>query len=462
MARTRSIRSGFEQRLLAQLRSSQIAPGDRIVLAFSGGPDSLALAAGLRRVAPVLDLQVLLVHVNHRMRADSDGDARKCDALAGELGFSMRAISLDEGIAERATGIGIEERARRERYLAISLAANEWNSGTILLGHQANDQAETVLLHLFRGAGLQGLAGMQLVETRRIPWWTNSSADAAMFCVVRPLLNETRESIDTYLAELQLQALIDDSNREDDFDRNWVRLHVIPAIEERWPAAIETIARSSQAIRLDFELLNSQAEELLDKIVTPDLTLRTDRLLPVDGALALRIIRNWLDKLGVEETTLDVVARIYDLAAGGDERSAIEAGSNITIVNDRNELTTLQALLIDARATMPLLVGDSDRSWSIELCDYFSASWTPVSVPDGVDLQIRVLRTGDRWFGTHRRVFEDLRSAKIHPQLRNRLLAVTADNGVLLIPAIYPTIRSETSGLNGRQVGVRWWKVDER
>ena len=77
-------------------------------------------------------------------------------------------------------------------------------------------------------------------------------------------------------------------------------------------------------------------------------------------------------------------------------------------------------------------------------------------------MQVRALRPGDRWYGSRRRVFDDLRAAKIHPQLRNRLLAVVADTDVLLIPAIYPTIRSETIGVSCRQVGVRWRREDER
>ncbi|MCC6674460.1 MAG: tRNA lysidine(34) synthetase TilS, partial [Thermomicrobiales bacterium] len=163
MTRRRSVRSGFEQRLLANLRACDLS-GQRAVIGFSGGSDSLALAAAMSRLRPLLELDLLLVHIDHRLRTESHLDAEQCRKLALALDLPIRVIELPWGLADRSRGLGIEEQGRRERYLALASAASDWGTDVILTAHQANDQAETVLLHLFRGSGLPGLAGMRLAE----------------------------------------------------------------------------------------------------------------------------------------------------------------------------------------------------------------------------------------------------------------------------------------------------------
>src|SRR5687768_13028486 len=117
MTSARPNRSGFEQRLLRTLREMGDISGRRLTVAFSGGRDSLALAAALARIAPVIKAELLLVHVDHRLRPGSGRDAAACAALAGELGLPIETAALDPGLQDRWSGIGLEEAARRERYL---------------------------------------------------------------------------------------------------------------------------------------------------------------------------------------------------------------------------------------------------------------------------------------------------------------------------------------------------------
>ena len=154
-------------------------------------------------------------------------------SIAGELGLPIQLVRLEDGLRDRSGGLGLEEAARRERYLALAGAATQWRSSTLLLGHQANDQAETVLLHLFRGSGSKGLAGMSLLEERLVPWWTTSGRPELRFRIVRPLLSESRTVIDNYVAELGFSPIDDESNATADFDRNWLRHRVLPEILER-------------------------------------------------------------------------------------------------------------------------------------------------------------------------------------------------------------------------------------
>ena len=454
----RSNRTGFEQRFLNTLRDLGVTDGRRLTVGFSGGYDSLALAAGLARIAPTLRFACLLVHVDHRLRPASARNAEACRELAVRLKMPLEVVALQTGMTERARGIGLEEAARRERYLALATAAAKWESSTILLGHQSNDQAETVLMHLFRGAGLDGLAGMHPKESRRIPWWTGPGDPHMDVTLLRPLLGETRTAIEEYVEAIGLHPVEDESNSSVVFDRNWVRHNVLPVVLERWPSAIETIQRSALALEYDGQFLEELANAAFSEAANDDRTLRTDILIQSPRPIAYRVLRRWLYAIGLDEVDLDVVARLYDLATRQDERPMVEVGGGSAVVVADDRLTTLDELCRRVAPEIPLvpIVGQPD--WVIDISDDLQSSDAILTVPEGAELQVRTVETGDNWFGGNRSVMEDLRVAGIHPLLRTRLLAVAIEEKVLLIPAIYPTIRAAGTEVPEKKVGVRWSK----
>ncbi len=459
MTRKRSVRSGFDQRFLAKLRQCRVRPGERRVVGFSGGPDSLALAFALRHVAPMLELNPLLVHVDHGLRPTSKSDARRCVEIAREIGAPIESVTLAPGLTERSAGLGVEEQARRERYLALATAAKAWGAASIVLGHQADDQAETVLLHLIRGTGSRGLGGMRPVDTRNIPWWNESETPVGTFRIVRPLLDERRAEIEAYLDELGQAPLIDESNLGDTFDRNWMRLRVLPQILERWPGAIESIARSAEVIRLESETAESGslAPENPDHLGIR--TLRTDDLLEADRPEAFRLIRTWLSALGIDRPGFDVVARIYNFIRTSPATKSIEIGSREHAVIDSDRLMTLGDLLDRSIDSLPLLVEGHRAKWKIQIVEISGAADGAVQITSEETPRVRTIRAGDRWAGTTRKVMDDLRTAGIHPLVRRHVLVVASDEGVLLIPAIYPTIHSKNTGEGVRRRWVRWQKV---
>jgi tRNA(Ile)-lysidine synthase len=459
MTRRRTVRSGFEQRFLASMRRCGIEHGQRLIVGFSGGPDSLALALALRRTAPLLDLVALLVHIDHGLRAGSAEDVTRARELAATVGFPFRSLALEPGLPARSPGLGIEEQARRERYVALASAATDWGADSILLGHQADDQAETVLLHLIRGSGLRGLGGMRLAETRSIPWWSDGVPQLGEFRILRPLLTERRQTIETYLAELDAAPLLDESNFSDEFDRNWVRRRVLPVIESRWPGAVETITRSAEAARLDNDFLSLLLEQSQDPGASSDRTISVDWLLEIEPALAYRRIARWLIQVGIEEPGFDVVARVYAFVGSGDESTSIEIGSGIPVVVANRRLMTFEDLVSVAETRFPVHLPGEPTGWAIEMVDRVEGTdgWTSVALP--TDLSVRALQAGDRWAGTNRKVMDDLRAAGIHPLLRTSVLAVTGNDGVLLIPAIYPTIHSVIDNEGVTMSWVRWRKV---
>lgn len=452
MTRRRSNRSGFEQRLLATLREIAVPAGARLSVAFSGGTDSLALAHALTRIAPLLDLHLLLIHVDHRLRPSSSEDAIASRALAAELGLPIEVVTLDDGLRARADGIGLEEVARRERYAALAAVASDWDSSSIVLAHHANDQAETVLMHLFRGAGLDGLTGMHLREERNIPWWRDSEGSSRAFTLLRPLLREPQVEMEAYLDAAGVTPLVDESNVSLEFDRNWVRHRVLPDVLERWPGAVTAIQRASEVLDHDRLFLEEQTGAGLIECRASTDSLSRVALLRLHPALRQRVLRAWLLSQGVEEVAFDAVVAIDELVVDGDNNRVVEVGDVVSVVLDGDRVTPFHRLLQHSSLRIPMDVG----GWIVDLASPPGGGDVILNVPEAMALSVRTIRQGDCWHGTNRAVKEDLRAAGIHPLLRTRILAVVTDDGVLLIPAIYPTIRTAAFGGPTKQVGVRW------
>lgn len=461
MTPQRSVRAGFEQRFLSNLRNAGLGRGDRLVVGFSGGVDSLALSIALARVAPLLRCQVRLVHVDHQLRPESTGQVDQCRSLAEALGLDFRTIRLEPGLKQRASGIGLEEAARRERYLEISNIAAAWGASTIVLGHQANDQAETILLHLFRGAGLNGLAGMALREERIIPWWKPNVGPTRSFALVRPLLAESRPVIEDYLAAAELNPVLDLSNASTDFDRNWIRHQILPAVLARWPAAISSINHMANIARADLELLDQMANENVSASVPGGRTLCTNTLVTLPAPIARRILLHWLATLGVEDVTSNVVDRCYELVRNGTESMEIECGRGISVVLMGGRLTTLDELFGSHAIQLPLAGRKGETLWSVTIGDGGDPPQASIEAPKHAELSVHTLQAGDCWMGTRRSVFEDLRAAGIHPLVRPQLLAVVSETGVLMIPAIYPTIRTGRIHGEVKEVKIRWRKLGQ-
>jgi tRNA(Ile)-lysidine synthase len=213
-----------------------LAPGDLVLAACSGGPDSLALAAALAFVAPRAGLRAGAVTVDHGLQ---EGSADR----AAEVAATLRALSLDPVRAVAVTvggGGGPEAAARTARYAALEEAAADLGAAAVLLGHTLDDQAETVLLGLARGSGARSLAGM---APRR-----------GIF--LRPLLGVRRQATAGACAALGLTPWADPHNADRRFARVRVRLDALPALEAALgPGVAEALARTADQLRDDAEVL---------------------------------------------------------------------------------------------------------------------------------------------------------------------------------------------------------------
>jgi tRNA(Ile)-lysidine synthase len=212
--------SPFEKKFLEHCKSkSALVKSDAVLLALSGGADSVALFRLLVAVQPYLKLRVSVGHCNFQLRgSESNGDERFCARLCKKFNVPFFCARFETARQAQASGRSIQETARALRYDWFQSISAERGFTKIATAHQANDNAETMLFNLFRGASLLGLAG---IPERREN-------------IIRPMLHLERAEILNYLAEKKQRYRVDSSNFLDDYDRNFIRLHVIPKIEERF------------------------------------------------------------------------------------------------------------------------------------------------------------------------------------------------------------------------------------
>lgn len=233
----------FESRLLNFLAPWRNAPAWRV--AFSGGLDSTVLLHLLAQLAAREALPpISAIHVHHGLQAVADAWPEHCQCLCDSLGVPLlvKAVQVDG----RAS---LERAAREARYAAFTAALEEGDC--LLTGQHRDDQAETVLFRLFRGAGVRGLSGMA------------ASRPLGAGMLLRPLLGVGRAELERYARHQGLSWVEDPSNASDDFDRNYLRNRVMPGIVQRWPSAVETIARCAEHL--------AEADGLLGELAQNDL-----------------------------------------------------------------------------------------------------------------------------------------------------------------------------------------------
>ncbi len=237
----------FQQRVFGTIQTNHLMEqGDAVVVGVSGGPDSVCLIHVLHALSETLGIKLHAVHVNHMLRAeeaqaDEEYTATLCEGLAIPL-FIVRT-----DIAEMAEklGMSIEEAGREARYHEFEAYAQSVGAVRIAVAHNRSDQAETVMMHLIRGSGMAGLAGM----------------DYRRGAVIRPLLNISRGDIEQYCKASGLSPRIDSSNLKSDFARNRVRLDLLPSIDKNFGTdVVESLYRLSIHATEDNSYLDQCAE----------------------------------------------------------------------------------------------------------------------------------------------------------------------------------------------------------
>lgn len=255
------------------LRAEKLLDGAEVVIcALSGGADSVCLAHLLKRLAPEFGCRVECAHYHHGIRgAEADRDARFVEAWCREQGLPLHSGFGDVPAHAAANGLSMETAARELRYDFLESLGDE--RSRIATAHQAEDQLETVLLHLIRGSGLNGLGGIAPRRGR----------------LIRPLLNVTRREILDYLTEQGIPHVEDSTNAVPDTARNLLRLEVLPVLERLNPSAASCAVRTAAQLRSDEAVLRESAAALIsgdeDEVI-----LQTEALLAAPAPVAARAV----------------------------------------------------------------------------------------------------------------------------------------------------------------------------
>lgn len=311
------------QRVLQTIgRHALLRDGTRVLVALSGGADSVALLLLLRELEQDGVLTVAgAAHLNHQLRgAEADADEAFCAALAAGIGLPFLAGRADVAARARTEKRSIEDAARAARYEFLERAADELSADAIAVAHTREDQAETFLLRLLRGSGTRGLAAIQPRAGR----------------VVRPLLDVARADLRAFLASRGQPFREDASNADRTIPRNRVRHELIPYLESHFsPGVTDVLARDAALARQDEEFLRGEAIKLAGGIVLTNEAVRIDvaGLSRAPRALSSRVVQMALEQhAGSKPISFDHVEQVLALAADGTSlprrsRGAAKAGA---------------------------------------------------------------------------------------------------------------------------------------
>jgi tRNA(Ile)-lysidine synthase len=261
---------------------------ERVVVAFSGGPDSTALLAVLVPIAKVLDLSLIVAHFNHGLRGlDSDEDEKYSRDLSEKMGLPFISKKMDQ--RQRKKGISPEDFYRRQRYDFLNKICEDYRAQKIALGHHLQDQAETVLLNILRGSGLEGLKGFLPMREGKF---------------IRPLIEVSRLEIISFLNEAGIAYRQDNSNENTKYLRNQIRTELIPYLKEKYnPKIEENLAQMAEILRLEDEFIRQHVNEVLQ---SPFIQRRQNRILlkisylnKLPSTIRLRLFKTILESLNL-------------------------------------------------------------------------------------------------------------------------------------------------------------------
>lgn len=444
----------FEQAVLATIRThAAIAPDDRVLVAVSGGADSTALLAALDALCRRGALAELAVaHLDHGLRAASACDA----AFVGELAARFdRPLFVERDETLATVRANREAAAREARHAFLARTARAWGATRIALAHTRDDQAETVLMRLARGAGPASLAAMPAVREDG---------------VVRPLLEQPRRACVAYLEARRIGWVEDESNADESFFRNRVRRRLLPLLDAELGVDVRArLARLATQLREESALAEQRLAELLPDATDAPLPIATVR---AAGAGAPRLLHAWLARSGLRASERQVAA-IARLAAGAHPSRAVvlpgaarvERRYEVLVLRRGSEsravMTAAVPLDVPGEATIP--------GWRLTAAEDVAAPASPITPECAIfdldrlsaPLQVRGPIPGDRVRLAHgsRKLADILIDAKVPRGERSGLAIVASGDDVVWVPGVVRSVLATPTATSRRRAVVRAERV---
>ena len=459
----------FEREVGKALLEGGVTKGDLLVAAVSGGPDSLALLHALVRLRADTGFELHGAHLDHGLRGEaSSEDAAFVADTCGTLGVGFTAGAADVPALRKDSGRSLEEAAREARYKFLARVADEQGARAIVLGHTADDQAETVLMNIIRGSGLTGLRGMAATARRNI-----AGADVLL---LRPLLGLSKLATREYCRALGLRPRLDESNLSREPRRNRVRLELIPLMEELNPAVRDALIRLSRNAAQVAEHLEREVDAVWPDAVRQErdrVRVAKDVFLGLAPAVQTHLLRRAVARVkggldGVEQSHVEDMARLLagpagrtlDLPGGlrfsAGYAEAIIAPAGLDLfplppIEGEHELTVPGETMVGGwQVTARLVAGSEGKAAerARNLGDSGPAGIIRGPDPDGIlahlsfdavgrRLAVRGRRAGDRFeplgMAGHKKVQDFMVDSRIPRGLRDRVPLVVSERGIAWI-----------------------------
>ncbi len=392
--------------LSRQLRT-MTQPGDRVICALSGGADSVALLFGIYLLKEKLGIRLEAAHFNHSLRGtESDGDEAFVRQLCHQFDIPLH-VGRGQVVAGKK---GLEAAAREARYAFFSTL-----DGKIATAHTADDNAETVLLHLVRGTGLKGLGGIAPIRGN----------------ILRPMLGITRQQVLEFLKEYNLTYRTDSSNHTDDFLRNRLRHHVLPLLQAENPRLAEKLSATALRLRQDEEALaQAAAYDVLPDVAT---------LWALPPAIRSRMLERFLRESGVKEPEAEHIALAEQLVFSDKPSAKADFPGGVCIGREYDRLVRFPP---KHPSVTSVRTGDSSpfRGAFISVTEAEAIENTPYCFtvcPQG-EIRVRSRQTGDaiRLSGGTKSLKKLFIDRKIPAHLREQIPVVVDEKGILGVYSI--------------------------
>ena len=414
-----------------------IVTGDRVLCALSGGGDSVALLHTLKALEQKLGFTLLAAHFNHGIRGEeADRDEEFSKDLCLELNIPFTSIKEDIPATAKASGEGLEECARRCRYAFLFRTAKEMNCNRIATAHHATDNTETVLFHLIRGSGINGLSGI---------------APKREDGVIRPLLCVSRTEIDEFLTENGHGFVTDSTNTDTDMTRNFIRLKMLPLIREINPMADKAVGRLSDSAREDEEYFLTEARRIPKNATLTQLS-------DIPAPILKRYLRLCYDSAHKQGGQLDYerVSEICHRIKNGETSFRCSLQGGVAVIADRDRLEFIKDKY--SPAPFEIMLSKTGEYKTESGCIYVTESesdlnrWTEeqsvkgqstyrVSYPyegEFPKITARSRKEGDRYLrgGMHRAVRKELTAIGYPAHKRDSLPCFCDSDGIFWIPPL--------------------------
>jgi len=318
-------------------KNNLIEENDKVLVAVSGGPDSMCLLNILYSLRETLKIELYVAHINHLIREDAKSDAEYVQKYCEDRNIKFFLKECDVQEKSKQEKISVEEAGRNVRYDFFKEIANEYNINKIATGHNKNDLAETLIMNILRGTGTQGLKGIMSKSgkgdgslfqfSQNSPFIMDKVTHKGASLIdkkyyIRPLLDTSREEIEKYCVENKLEPRIDSTNFENEYTRNKIRNIVIPYIKEEFnPNIIETLVRLSQIATEEQEFIDLEVEKQYKNVViteeTNNIKISAKEFVKLNIAIKKRLILYIIKKIfgttkQIEKIHIEDIIKLID------------------------------------------------------------------------------------------------------------------------------------------------------